>query len=681
MLTKKYNQEYNCLEISDAEKEAVESYRRSIYSDINSMLESGLNNEVQVKKSLGSFEYNVMYLENIIKAYSAMFKYAIQNNPGGISNLYRGTTLEDIKQTQETMKINKFLSTTRDQGMAEGYFSLNWDNPASIFIKSDGFVPYVPMEQIDKEYGNNWEKEVVIAPFTKVKNISEYGKFKNLTKYSMTIEKQDLPEKSKDERKELFDQISTEVDVTNDTLNQFFGLNREMENIYFRIQEIQQRLSKGGLTLEDRKDNSEKSKYLWGEYEKLSPQKKEFENKINSWKNKVISYCMAECKEVEKNIENEVQKEETIIEDSIKAKELENAKSSLVSKKSYAQSTCGDTHVMVDTMDKKLGNILNNQLRYKKAATELGITYNEWSNIQGIQEAINRLKEQLGNMKELTDSADIDITSADNQAVLKRNNIDKIGEFNASVNGILNDIDKGGLSQINAIELNVFKKAISDRITEIKVSTDMKKIDTEESKIKNKGGIKKFFGSFTGQNKTDDLILKQIQLKRNVMNKKIESNAVMDLNEQYSLHEMLAEIDLYIELNGSDMEMKDGINTLQNLRQGITSMAKNVDENKVRQKIQEAQNSKLPIVQQNGRVTKEQKIQREAQNWIIQNGYNKVHEMDIRSKSSQPRDDLASRTHKLSDYIELNLSSETQEEIEKNVTLKKVNLENTLELF
>ena len=677
MLEKKYKQKYECLEITDFERDAVKAYKGIDYSSINSMLEMGLDNESNVQKTLSFSGYNVGYIKNIVEAYSAMFKYAIQNNSTVLPTLYRGTRVGEIKNIEQTKQINKFLSTTTDQNMAEGYFSLNWSDPASIFVRMDGVIPYVSMAGIDEDYGNNWEKELLIAPFTNVKSISECSKYKGLTKYNMTIEKQELSEMPKEDRAELLNQINSEASEINETLQSFFRIDAEMENISYRIQSLQQRAAKGGLTLEERKDNSEWMDKLWKDYEVLLSQKTGCTEKINIWKKKVIDYCKAECREVEKNIEFEMQKEETRIEQERDARELEDAKNSLASKKSHAQSMAENTDNDANDMKIGIAKIKESQLNYSKMAKELGITYNGWCDASKAQEKLTDLTSQLSRVKELTNLADIDITSIDDQYQIKKSNINTIADFNNAVNSILVGIETEELDNIKNIELNLFKKAIANRITEIKVATDSGKIKSEEDKINNKSGLKRFFGKLIGQDKTDDFARKLIQEKKNAMSKKLNGDNNVDLNKTYSIHEMLAEIDLYVSLNGADEEMKNGVETLLKLRKGITTIFR-VDEDKIKQIVQNARNENLPMAIQNEKLTKQQRMQRETQSWIRQNGYDKTQEVNIRTEISQPRDNLASRLHALSNYIKVNLPDERDRDSEKPETLEKVDLDKTL---
>lgn len=120
-----------------------------------------------------------------------MIKITMNGNP--INRvLFRGTNAGELKKIKNSQTINRFLSTTTDYNQAHDMFSNNKNgNPIVMEIKC-GNTPYINVKNIVQEYEHSKEQEVIIAPYTKVTNITNINDHSEIESFNMQIEKEDF---------------------------------------------------------------------------------------------------------------------------------------------------------------------------------------------------------------------------------------------------------------------------------------------------------------------------------------------------------------------------------------------------------------------------------------------------------------------------------------------------------
>lgn len=183
-------------QLTDDELFAIKQYIGIWYVDVNCLMDTGIDSELVYPKEMTpaflkdeeSLARLISLMENL---YSAMIKITMNGNP--INRvLFRGTNAGELKKIKNSQTINRFLSTTTDYNQAHDMFSNNKNgNPIVMEIKC-GNTPYINVKNIVQEYEHSKEQEVIIAPYTKVTNITNINDHSEIESFNMQIEKEDF---------------------------------------------------------------------------------------------------------------------------------------------------------------------------------------------------------------------------------------------------------------------------------------------------------------------------------------------------------------------------------------------------------------------------------------------------------------------------------------------------------
>jgi hypothetical protein len=193
------------------------------------------------------------------------------------------------------------------------------------------------------------------------------------------------------------------------------------------------------------------------------------------------------------------------------------------------------------------------------------------------------------------------------------------------------------------VEENELKRDIAKTILDIRGEAELKKLRDDTQIIEEKGPIKRFLGIFTGQNKMDEFMLDQIEVRQNSIKKTLSKKLRLDYN--YSVHEFVAEIRMFIRDNEDDDLVLDDVSELRELEREI---AKNfvIIESKVQDIIDEKENKNLPV---DSKITKKELIEIETYRFLNKYGY------DIADKQEPEEilytDTTSNEIAKIIDYI------------------------------
>ena len=122
---------------------------------------------------------------------------------------FRGTNLAEVDRLKNEPFIDKVIFATRSQEKAEITYAAKSSRPTCINLKLDSDVPYLIVKNIFEEN----EDEILIAPFTKIKNFELLedrqipNTFKSIKIYNIELEKQELEELNDRERFGLYNYI------------------------------------------------------------------------------------------------------------------------------------------------------------------------------------------------------------------------------------------------------------------------------------------------------------------------------------------------------------------------------------------------------------------------------------------------------------------------------------------
>jgi|GEM_PF-3134886 len=652
----KYNENFKALQITDKEVECIDAYRGTNYKLINSLLELGLADETEINSKLEFIPYDKHNIKNaldvIINSYSAMTKNSLKHNSDGMQ-LYRGTTQEEISRVSNSKNIGRFLSTTKSKEMAEGYFSVNWENPAVVYVKTNGNVPFVDMSDVIENYGDNWEKETLLAPFTKVDEVKEISRYNGKKYYSLNISKQDLPEIEDKDRDLLYNGILDDSNEMGNKLKEYFRLDKKMEDISFKEKNFSKRLSGQNIGKDERFDVSAQLQSIRKKMEDTQIQKSKYESDISSWKTKIISYCKAECREVEKNIDEKVRQEQNEMKTEEAQKRLEKANNILSATKNDSISKIHDTLNISDSMNHKLDSIVNAQNQYVESSNKFGLKYNKWCEAEKDKEVLNSLNNKLEEITNKIEKYNTAISDVDTEYSIKKLELDELLSTNNEIHYMLSQVQSKNLDGAGQKELNNFKKSINDKFVQLKAGSDIKKIDDVQQKLDNKSGIIKFVDKFTGQKKADECHKEQLQKQKRAIDNTL--NNLEDDTKKYSINEIIYKMDKYILDNKENSKLKTETEQIVTLRNNIGKTFK-VNEDHIKSLL-EADKAKKLLPVDNKKTDKITKLKIESDKWIAQSGYNVEDKRDIKIELRKVEDNTEHDVSKITQYIKSSLEN------------------------
>ena len=100
------------------------------------------------------------------------------------------------------------------------------------------------------------------------------------------------------------------------------------------------------------------------------------------------------------------------------------------------------------------------------------------------------------------------------------------------------------------LEENELKRGIAEKIRDTLGEAELRKLKDDWEYIEERTPIARFFGMFTGQNKLDDFMIDQIEIRRDSIKRKLSTK--MSLAYNYSIHDLVAKIRMFTRENDDD---------------------------------------------------------------------------------------------------------------------------------
>ena len=325
------------LSITKEEQNSLKKYINEKYETINQMLVSNCEADLAlISEEIESKKVELCYdRDNIIEniecfklLYSLILKYYYKNKPSKL-DFYRGTNLAEVERMKSEVYIDRILSATEGKNDANNN-SNKWNKPVRINFTLEEGIPYVYISEVIKRYKD--KEEILISPFTIIKSFDEETEdnkgVKTRKVFSIALEKQTLDNLTETQRKGLYSFIIENSSVINKKLDECIKLEKENAINYENIRKLEQLLAKYENTIEEKELGNDYSDIDRGidsddvsrinkeleELKKVSSNlfemKKENINFVNTWKRNIAVYLIAECKEIEKAFEVEIEQKE-----------------------------------------------------------------------------------------------------------------------------------------------------------------------------------------------------------------------------------------------------------------------------------------------------------------------------------------------------------------------------------
>lgn len=682
--------------ITDEEIEALKLYKGNDYEPINQILVSNseidvnlLSEESDKEKLVVSYsKENVKkYIDIIKKVYELMQKKYATSKKVIASKFYRGTNISEIERIKNEPYIDRFLSVTNDEKIAKEGYASNWNRPAMLDIKIEKNIPYINVSEVLKSGEPNFE--YIISPFTIIKEINEKTEesFENngkiLKRYEISLIKQDLEPLSKDERNGLLNYVMNNADNIDNKLEEAVALEKiNLEN-YENIRKLEQLLSKYEIENEKKESQidfddidriNKQLDEIRLECAEVFKQKKDIINFVTNWKRNLILYLMAECKEIEEKYKISYQTEEekskeTVVEEykvqntvdtvnSVNTENVEEIKESPVQvlekidendKNFKVKKECEEN---IDAVEKLLNNIqklITKQQNHAKIAGNLGTTYSALNNGFEMRKVAENLDILLKNIKLKVNS----IIQEENDESILNEKLENISKTNIQISTLLNYLNNPkssiGIANITRfdemaiIEENELKRGIYQSVRDTMGEAELKKLKDDLTIIEEKSPIEKLMGIFTGKNKLDEIMVEQIEIRQNAIRRTLSQK--LSLANNYSIHEIVALMQIFIKENYDDNLILDDVSDLEQLDRELRSNFVILD-TKIESIITEKEGKNLPL--DNKKITKKEALEIDTYRFLNKYGYDIKKENDADIKY---QDTMSSEIARIVEYI------------------------------
>lgn len=306
----------------------------------------------------------------------------------------------------------------------------------------------------------------------------------------------------------------------------------------------------------------------------------------------------------------------------------------------------------INTVQKLLNDInalISKQQNHAKIAGNMGSSYSALNNAFEMRKSAESLKEQV-----------IKIDEKVNELCKKEYNerieldLELISKTNIEISTLLNYLNNPKIAVRNSnitrfeemaiIEENELKRGIAEKIREIRGEAELKKLKDDLEIIEEKGTFSRFIGLFTGKNKIDDFMIEQIEYRQRAIRKTLSRK--LSLAHNYSIHELMAEITMFVNDNEDDELVQDDILDLKALAE---ELRRNyiILESKVQSIVEEKEGKNL--LYDNRKMTRRETIEVETNRFLNKYGYNNYNRFIEEEPKYQ--DTMTSEIGRIIEYI------------------------------
>ena len=667
-------------DLTNEEMEVIRLYKTFTKNAINIMLTSNVEKDFDVmSKQKDNNLYSKMNLIKNIETFKSvyaiilkMFYKKIEKKDWSFSKY---TTLAEVNKAKNEIYIDRLIFATAHKEKNEEEQTENIELPVLVNLIGDKNIPYIELEKILGTV--KAEEEVLISPFTKIKKIEEVGKKdldedKNLKIYNMYLEKQELVKMSKEEKTGLYTYLVTNADLVNEKLQKCIEIEKENSKNYENIRKLEQLSNKYESELEKKESLGIDEQTKKEELENIDRVNRELDNLkenattlfqtkkeecdfIVNWKKSLAVYLMSECKEIEEEylVKEKVIKEISNskmekLEQEIRKKQEENDEKTLEDIITAVKEECKENLIVAERLINDIKNLILKQQNHAKIAGNLGTSYSALNNCFEIKKYAETLKEMLIKIQNKVEK----ICKTENRIILDQKLLE-ISKINVQINTLMNylnnpktSIGKSKITRFDEmaiVEENELKRGIAQEILNIRGEAELKKLKDDIGIIEEKSAIKRIIGLITGRNKIDGYMLEQIEVRQKAIRKTLAKK--LKLSKNYSIHELIAEIEMFREDNEDDELVEDDVADLMALEQELRRNFVIAD-SKVEEIIEKKEAKNLPIDLK--KVTKQELIEIETYRFLNKYGY------DIPEEATEPvyQDTMSSEINRIREYIE-----------------------------
>ena len=668
------------IELEKQELDALtEKERNGLYTYI---LENSYSIKRKLEECIDLEKDNVTNFENIRKLEQLLRKYEAEveekENLDDYSEYEREEDLDNIERITKELNELKDTSTNLFEIRKENINFVNiWKRNIAVYmiaecreiekafevVYSSGNINDIinnNVEEIIEEAKNEIKQEETVIEDNFDSNIEEIDEIKGIetkedeTKFETRVLNREEFRKEelslKEETEKVLQEVSNTIpkvdldsrktQISQDTIK----INvHEKENDEIEVKNESKEMSETQIKIEDdKKEDIENTEKESTEQEIVT---KEKSDKNSNKKNDTAKKGKNKSTE-----ENEEDLEKTKIikleEDNSGIKEDEAAEEDEFV--SNVKEECDENIENVEKLLENIKTLITKQQNHAKIAGNIGSTYSALNNAFEMRKASENLLGLVKNIKQKVNA----ISGLDD--LEERNEkLEKISKTNIEISTLMNYLNNPKIAARNSratrfdemaiIEENELKRGIAEKIREIRGEAELKKLRDDYEIIEDKSAFSRFLGIFTGQNRLDDFMIEQIEVRQTAIRRTLSKKLSLAYN--YSIHELMAEIQMFV-LENEDDELVE--NDVIDLKAISDELRRNfvVLETKVQSVVFEKEGRNLPL--DSRRISKMEIIEIETYRFLKKYGYDRPR---IARDEPKYQDTMASEITRIVEYI------------------------------
>ena len=162
------------------------------------------------------------------------------------------------------------------------------------------------------------------------------------------------------------------------------------------------------------------------------------------------------------------------------------------------------------------------------------------------------------------------------------------------------------------------------------------------AKITDKTGILKILGAITGRNKMDEVLLDQIEIRERAIHRRLSQK--MSLADNYSIHEMLADIKMFLVENRDEELVEKDCKKLEAIQRKLMDNFV-IESKKIDEIISKKEDTKLPMKLE--KISKKELLEIETYKFLKKYGYDFVN----KNEELVYNDTMANEINAVIEYI------------------------------
>ena len=332
-------------------------------------------------------------------------------------------------------------------------------------------------------------------------------------------------------------------------------------------------------------------------------------------------------------------------------KVVENVKNELIPEDELYVRVKQEAKENVEATEKLLEDIkvlITKQQNHAKIAGNIGSQYSALNNafeMRKVAETLNGLTKEI--------EEKVAAKCEKKKTKIIEEELEVISKKNIEISTLINYLNNPKIALKNTkitrfeemaiIEENELKRGIAEKIRDIRGEAELKKLKDDLEIIEDKSAFSRFIGIFTGQNKLDEFMIDQIEVRQTAIRRTLSNK--MSLAYNYSIHELMAEIAMFIEDNDDDELIQGDVSELKamadELRRNFVIL-----ETKVQSIVYDRNGRNLPVASK--RLSRMETIEIETYRFLKKYGYDVA---GYRRDEPKYQDTMANEIARIVEYV------------------------------